>query len=92
MKETIAKFTSNSYLSVGLVITLLGAALTFGIMFNKVAVLETQVQEIKGDVKLVVSKLETRLEKLDEKLNSITASLSEVRVFLDPTRGITPKK
>ena len=92
MKETIAKFTSNSYLSVGLVITLLSAALTFGVMFNKVAVLEAQVSEIKGDVKLVVSKLETRLEKLDEKLNSITASLSEVRVFLDPNRGIIPKK
>lgn len=92
MKETIAKFTSNSYLSVGLVITITGAAVTSGIMFNKVAVLETQVSELKTDVKAVVSRLETKIEKVDEKLSDITDSLAEVRVFLQTNRDITLKK
>lgn len=81
MKETIAKFTSNSYLSVGLVITLVGAAISFGIMLNRVGTLELQVTELKGDIKTIGADL-----------NDLQTDIAELRVLLLAEQNNIPKK
>lgn len=45
--------SSKTAISIGLVVTLIGAAIGFGILYQKVLNLETQVQEIKMDIKEV---------------------------------------
>ncbi len=92
MKEIISKFTSNSYLSVGLVVTLLSAALTFGIMFNKVSVLEAQITEVKTTQKEMNQEWKEELKAIRADQLLIKDSISELRVLLVAGQGLLPQK
>ena len=43
--------SQTSAVSIGLVLTLLGAALSFGVVYNKVDTLENEVAEARKDIK-----------------------------------------
>jgi hypothetical protein len=47
------KINRNTTVELGLVITLIAAACTFGVMWNKVDNVEKDISEIKQDVKAV---------------------------------------
>lgn len=51
MSEERNIISQTSAVSIGLVITLIGAALSFGIVYNKVDTLGSEVSEARKDIK-----------------------------------------
>lgn len=91
MKETIAKLTSNTYLSVGLVVTIVGAAVGLGTNLNEVANLKTQISEVKTAQKEMSQEWKEELKAIRSDQLAIKDSISELRVLLVAGQAGTTK-
>lgn len=92
MKETIAKFTSNTYLSVGLVVTIIGAALGLGTNLNEIANLKQQISEVKTVQKEMNQEWKEELKAIRADQALIKDSISELRVLLVAGATVLPQK
>ena len=67
----MTRLSSNSYIGVGLVITLIGAAVTFGVMWNKVDSVAANVEDVKIDLRDVKIQVSALKDLLIQKLASL---------------------
>jgi hypothetical protein len=69
--------TSDTTLTIGLVLTLMGAAASFGIMWDKITNAEKKRDEDEGNRKEYANKVDERMTRLETKIDAILEILAD---------------
>ena len=84
-QDQAPKFSKDTWISLSLVVVMVGAAITFGVMYGTVQKLSTDVGEINSSLQKTreeVSALKAQRDEIVNTLSDIKSDLSEINAIL----------